>query len=578
MIQQLNTPKAKKRAEKIAKMIHMDLLREGREVYLNTSGSSMYPFLKGLDRLKIAPLRGEKIKIGDIIAIDNRDKNDAWFYVHRVIDIFKINNRKMYITKGDANREGIDEPVEFERIVGKLVAIERDGLKINYETPLWENYLNKRIARISFRHGRRLRFFAPYISLILEWRRVFSKLARRISGGLDAPLGNAEEFLLICAGNNLGREIIKWSKELLRRGIDWEFFMLNAARSGLAFVFYNSLRKIDCPSLIPEEFIKRLKVAYFYALRKSTVQHAETMRLLRLFSEEDIVCVPLKGTILSERLYGDIAARGMSVDIDLLIGEKDRAAARKILEKAGYSFVEAGEIWNRLGQHIFRKTDGTVIDLHWEISPVLSSEDRMMGFLSGVRIKEEGDTCYYEFKEEELLLQLAAHLVDSSFLIELRYVTDVNELLAKYGREMDWESVVEKAKKWRLSTSLYTALVLSRTFFKSYVPEEALASLRPGVPKRILVRMLTNKKVIMHRNSKKRRFIEKFLKYILFQTLEARSLKDYLAIVFPEKHKMGGKSHPERLLGGARRLMGITKRRSENKIPPDRQKRSKTAR
>ena len=577
MMIQLNTPAAKKKAEKIAKMIHMDLLREGREVYLNTSGSSMYPFLKGLDRLKIVPLRGKNIKIGDIIAIDNRDKSDAWFYVHRVIDIFKINNKKMYITKGDANREGIDEPVEIEKIVGKLVEIERDGIRINYESRLWENYLNKQIARLSFRHGRRLRLFAPYISLILEWRRIFPKLTKRM-GSLDVPLAGAEDFLLICAGDNLGRETIKWAKELLRRGIDWEFFMLNAARSGLAFVFYNSLRKIDCPSLIPEEFIKRLKMAYFYALRKATVQHAETMRILRLFFEAGTVCVPLKGTILSERLYGDIAARGISVDIDLFIGEKDKAAARKTLEKAGYAFVQAGEIWDRLGQHIFRKADGTVIDFHWEISPVLSNKDRAEGFLNGVRLKEDPLGRYYEFKEEELLLQLAAHLVSSSFLIQLRYVTDVNELLSKYGREIDWSSVARKAQKWRLSTSVYTAIILSRTFFKTYVPEEALVKLKPGFLKRILISILADKRVILHRDSKRRRFIERFLKYILFQVLEARSLKDYLTIVFPPKDRMGGKSHLERLLGGASRLIGARKRRSENKIPSHRQKRSKAAR
>ena len=172
MIQVNKSPKVVKKIEKIAKIMHMDLIREGREIYLKTAGSSMYPFLQGCDRLKIVPLEEKDIKIGDVVAIDNEGKSDAWFCVHRVISIARNreNGKKIYITKGDANREGIDEPVGFEKIIGKLIEVERNGIKINYESPIWNKYLNRKIAHFSFRNGRKLRRFAPYINIFLEKR------------------------------------------------------------------------------------------------------------------------------------------------------------------------------------------------------------------------------------------------------------------------------------------------------------------------------------------------------------------------------------------------------------------------
>ena len=150
------------------------------QIALNTStpmvvvvSGSMEPNINKGDLLFLQGVDPEDIEVGDVIVYD---AHGLWLgapddpIVHRVIDIFKEDGKLYFVTKGDANREGIDEPVGFDRIVGKLAQIERDGLKINYESPLWEKYLNKHIAKSSVRHGRRLRFFAPYISVALEWK------------------------------------------------------------------------------------------------------------------------------------------------------------------------------------------------------------------------------------------------------------------------------------------------------------------------------------------------------------------------------------------------------------------------
>jgi len=77
MIREEKSVQVKERAEEIAKKMRISLLEKGRPIYLTTStlSSSMYPFIKGGDIIKVAPLKENEIKIGDIIAVDNQDKS-----------------------------------------------------------------------------------------------------------------------------------------------------------------------------------------------------------------------------------------------------------------------------------------------------------------------------------------------------------------------------------------------------------------------------------------------------------------------------------------------------------------------
>ncbi len=555
MIREEKSAQIKERAEEIAKKMRISLFEKGRPIYLTTSAlsSSMYPFIKGGDIIKVVPIKENEIKIGDIIAVDNKDKSQAR-YTHRVIEIFSNNDGKFYVTKGDANKH-IDEAVRFDSITGKVTAIERKGLRINFAHPLWDIYLNRHIASLSARQARMLWAVAPCISLIIEWRWLFSKLKRRIRRANEA-FYNAEELLLICARANIDEDLIDRAKELLEKGIDWEFFMEAAMRAGVHLLFYNSLNRISQSITIPQEFIDRLKAAYLYALSKMIFQHRETTGLLKLFFQRNIPVMLLKGSLLSKRIYGDIAIRGLSVDIDLLVEEKNRETAIRLLEEFGYVFspdktVKTELLW----QHMFTKSGSTAVDLHWEITPTILKSERIKEFWRGTRLRKENGICYYEFKEEELLLQLSLHLISGFQAAELRYICDINELLTRYRDKLDWDSIVEKAKMLKLSHSLYTTLVLSKGLFGTPVLPKALAKLKPGLLKSVFIKIFANRKVVLRRDCWQRQFMRQFLWYLFFPLLEAQSIRDYFTIIFPPREKMGGKTYSQRLTRGLYRFI-----------------------
>ncbi|MCX5687002.1 MAG: nucleotidyltransferase family protein [Candidatus Omnitrophica bacterium] len=257
-------------------------------------------------------------------------------------------------------------------------------------------------------------------------------------------ISDTEELILICAGLNHDENMLPRAKELISGRIDWKFFKENALRSGLYLIIYNSLKKIDRESAVPKDILVLLKAAHLCAVSKTGIQYNETAHLLKLFFKKNIPIVPLKGPLLARRLYGDIAARGVSTDIDLLIEEKNIDKAREILGLAGYA-ASSGEIWNIIGQQPFGKEDRSTIDLQWQINPVVPNNERMKGFWDGTRLRQEDGVSYHEFKEAELLLQLSVHFVDSSHLIQLKHICDIHELLTRFGGTMQWDGVIEKA-------------------------------------------------------------------------------------------------------------------------------------
>jgi hypothetical protein len=385
-------------------------------------------------------------------------------------------------------------------------------------------------------------------------------------------LSNTEKLLLICARKDLGEELKKKAQDLIKEGIDWERFSEFTMRGGVTILVYNALMTIASRGRISQRALDRLRSAYLFIMSKVNFQYKESIEILRLFAKNDIPVIPLKGTLLSKQLYSDITARGLSVDFDLLIEEKNRARTISLLQELGYSFNPDDEIKQWQWKHVFLKSKAMAVDLRWDITMMGRSKERIEGLWKGTRrVFADEDVSYYEFKEEELLLYLSIHLVHSDSFMQLRYVCDINELLCKYEGLLNWNSIVKMAKRWKVSNSLYAALQLSKNLFGSDIPLKVLQKLKPGFLKLILIKTFAHKKVIL-RDCLRKRLMNIFLGYIFFELIEARSLSEYIAIakmvLFPPKEVLldakndGPKplfiKYPIRLFKGVFKIIRIT--------------------
>ena len=350
---------------------------------------------------------------------------------------------------------------------------------------------------------------------------------------------NTEELILLLVNVTINLKIERRIVTVIESGIDWIYFLRRVKRSGMTFLYYRNLMSSCLVGLTPAHVIDELKINLFHIFALQTTLKARTDTLLELFLKSNIPVIPLKGPLLSDRLYGDISARGISIDIDLLVEIENIEKAGIILATNGYSFqMNKGCDKDRLWQYQYKKNGSPQVDLHWEINSSTYAARRMEGFWMSAEKQVRSGICFYELPDEELLLQLSAHLVDSSYFLELRYICDINMLISVRGNSFDWERVVDKAKEWRLDTSLYASLMIIDKLFETCIPGEILSEIEPGFFKRSIINIFTCKEVFLKEKSIRAYYIRFILKYFLFQLLEAKGIRELLSTILYSRKKV----------------------------------------
>jgi hypothetical protein len=116
--------------------------------------------------------------------------------------------------------------------------------------------------------------------------------------------------------------------------LDWAKVLELAEHHGVAPVMYRALN--ERPSSAPAEVLEQLRSRYEYTARKNLRFTAELFRILDCLEAHAIPAIPLKGPVLAETVYGDLALRDFS-DLDVLIHSQDVGRAKTALRSLDYS-------------------------------------------------------------------------------------------------------------------------------------------------------------------------------------------------------------------------------------------------
>jgi hypothetical protein len=112
------------------KNISEDLLENGFNVRMPTTGLSMFPLIQTGDRITITPQKD--LAIGDLVVFAREDN----VVCHELINIFERDGSKYYQTRG-VGHFSLDEPVAVDQILGKVVRIERDNISLTRKSLLF---------------------------------------------------------------------------------------------------------------------------------------------------------------------------------------------------------------------------------------------------------------------------------------------------------------------------------------------------------------------------------------------------------------------------------------------------------
>lgn len=309
----------------------------------------------------------------------------------------------------------------------------------------------------------------------------------------NSRTGKERELLLACARVELGTDHRSMIDRSIVGPLDWERLVQLAASHRVAALVAKHLSHCDAVDTVPQAALSGLRGiyeanAYLYLRSK-----AELCQLLRLLHEAEIPVVVLKGMVLAQLLYRDVALRPMG-DIDILVKEEHLDQTYSMIcQDLGYSSGLSPEIERAekaAHRHCPRLTDasGTVyIEVHRHIV-----RHDVPFYFDGASLWEGalptsiGDVEALSLGSEDLLSHLCLGLfLDSRSRYPSRKalarVLDIAKAIQVLGEGLDWDLWVEQVRTRKLRGPVAWSLCVTEELLDVAPPPEPMREVCDGL-------------------------------------------------------------------------------------------------
>lgn len=257
-----------------------------------------------------------------------------------------------------------------------------------------------------------------------------------------------------------------------RHDIDWDAFLKLAFHHRLYPLLYINLVRMDS-SWIPSNILQTLSHSYKKNTFKMLHLSGEMEKLSKLFMENEIRSLVLKGPILAKDLYGDLSRRTCG-DLDILIPINDLEKADQLLVGLGYEKDEYIQTllndWKWRHHHFtyYHPIKGTKIEIHWRLNPSPSKEPTFNELWE--RKRQSTITSYpiYILSEEDLFYFLVTHGARHGWS-RLRWLVDIHQIVSK---KINWGIVQKLFKKYQCQKVGGQSLILSSQLLHTVLPKE----------------------------------------------------------------------------------------------------------
>jgi hypothetical protein len=285
----------------------------------------------------------------------------------------------------------------------------------------------------------------------------------------------------------------------LAQGPDWDRLLRLANRHGVMPLLYRSISK-NCPQAVPQEWLRRLMLQYMQNAARNMKMTGELLRIIDLFKANGIAAIPFKGPALAEQIYGDVTLRSY-VDLDILVRKEDVLRAKEVMLQEGYIpefYMDHGQenvlLKYDCEYNFEHKARGVHIEFHWRLtrsSYNLDFDWKSIWFRTEI-ISFEGRHIL-ALSTEDLLMALCVHGAKHCWLDNsLKLICDVAGLI-DISKNLDWESVLVNARKYRAERILLLGLMLAKVATEVKLPEHISKDLKDD---QVLNAMTSN--ILMH--------------------------------------------------------------------------------
>jgi hypothetical protein len=273
------------------------------------------------------------------------------------------------------------------------------------------------------------------------------------------------DVLLQCVGAATGRGRPRSVDRIAVDGVDWNRLLEIALRHGVVPLLYRVLANRHREA-VPSIVLGRLASQYRANAANSQRLLRELLDLLALFESSGIRTISLRGPLLAQSIYGDVAARQFS-DLDLFVQAYQAEQAKALLIARGYRFCALRET-----DALAESADGRIgVDLQWALARRVWSFpidiDQLWDAVEPVTV---GNRLVWQPKAAEQALILCAHASKHCWS-SLKLVSDIAAFIEMHRSRLDWSSVAERARSLGGQRQLLLGLKLSADLLNVEIPD-----------------------------------------------------------------------------------------------------------
>ena len=269
---------------------------------------------------------------------------------------------------------------------------------------------------------------------------------------------------------------------------EWDILIHKAHSEGVAPLVYQALFSTGNISFLPENVQSFLRLGYASTQIQNQIIFTELEALSRLFSQEKISLVALKGIAYALTVYPEFGLRPMG-DIDLLAPKEKMALAVELVQTLGYQIAkpEISFGLHDLLNHEICLQKNTEHPLFVELHHSLVADKAYSYAVPVDWFWEQTELLHSPFATESLgnllilkpeaqILYAAAHamLQHGEGNAPLRWFYDVDSLVRRYEESMDWELLCSQAQIFEWGSALNRFLALDINYFDTPIPKRVM--------------------------------------------------------------------------------------------------------
>lgn len=298
---------------------------------------------------------------------------------------------------------------------------------------------------------------------------------------------NENALVLNCIRTGLGTQTPGQTYEILKGELNWSYILRKARQNNIAPLLYHNLQKLGTQDLISVDERKEFEMIYHSAGFRNAIFYEELKKILRFFEDRGISVIVLKGAVLAEEVFKNVALRQMG-DIDLLVQEQDLDKSAGTLTQLGYIPYEVrhSESWYKSHHHhlvpYFNPAKGIAIEIHRNIIPLESSFsiDTFKLWERSQHLRM-GNINTKVLSPEDLIIHLCLHLsFCNGFIGGIKTLIDISQAVRHYGERINWNWLIREARERGFANFVFYPLYFTCEILNVDIAKAVLDGLKKG--------------------------------------------------------------------------------------------------